>query len=78
MDLLITDLISEDYLQYHALITQAHIQKEFLNFRNQKLVETKDLVLEELAFQRDEAKFKKWDETGLRETSGYVFYNVSK
>ncbi|MBA6152395.1 type I restriction-modification system subunit M [Gelidibacter maritimus] len=39
---------------------------------------TKDAVLEELAFQRDEAKFTEWDETGLREASNYVFYNTSK
>ncbi|MBW4968852.1 type I restriction-modification system subunit M [Croceibacter atlanticus] len=39
---------------------------------------TKDAVLEELAFQRDEAGFTEWDETGLREASGYVFYNTSK
>ena len=39
---------------------------------------TKDAVLEELAFQRDEAKFTEWDESGLREASGYVFYNTSK
>ncbi|WP_299799191.1 class I SAM-dependent DNA methyltransferase [uncultured Maribacter sp.] len=39
---------------------------------------TKDAVLEELAFQRDEAQFTEWDETGLREASGYVFYNTSK
>jgi len=38
---------------------------------------TKDAVLEELAFQREEAGFTEWDETGLREASGYVFYNVS-
>lgn len=38
---------------------------------------TKDAVLEELAFQRDEAGFTEWDESGLREASGYVFYNVS-
>ncbi len=38
---------------------------------------TKDAVLEELAFQRDEAKFTEWDESGLRDASGYVFYNVS-
>jgi type I restriction enzyme M protein len=38
---------------------------------------TKEAVLEELAFQRDEAKFTEWDESGLREASGYVFYNVS-
>ncbi len=39
---------------------------------------TKAAVLEELAFQRDEAKFTEWDESGLRDASGYVFYNVSK
>ncbi|WP_339697358.1 class I SAM-dependent DNA methyltransferase [uncultured Marixanthomonas sp.] len=39
---------------------------------------TKDAVLEELAFQRDEAKFTEWDENGLRDASGYVFYNTSK
>ena len=39
---------------------------------------TKDAVLEELAFQRDEAKFTEWDESGLREASNYVFYNTSK
>jgi type I restriction enzyme M protein len=38
---------------------------------------TKDKVLEELAFQSDEAKFTEWDESGLRDASGYVFYNVS-
>ena len=38
---------------------------------------TKNAVLEELAFQRDEAKFTEWDESGLRDASGYVFYNVS-
>ncbi|MCH4552202.1 type I restriction-modification system subunit M [Aestuariibaculum lutulentum] len=38
---------------------------------------TKEAVLEELAFQRDEAGFTEWDETGLREASGFVFYNVS-
>lgn len=39
---------------------------------------TKDAVLEELVFQRDEAGFTEWDETGLRQASGYVFYNTSK
>ncbi len=38
---------------------------------------TKDAVMEELAFQRDEAKFTEWDESGLRDASGYVFYNTS-
>lgn len=39
---------------------------------------TKQAVLEELAFQRDEAQFTEWDENGLRQASGYVFYNTSK
>ncbi len=39
---------------------------------------TKEAVMEELAFQRDEAEFTEWDETGLRDASGYVFYNTSK
>jgi type I restriction enzyme M protein len=38
---------------------------------------TKEAVMEELTFQRDEAGFTEWDETGLREASGYVFYNTS-
>ncbi len=39
---------------------------------------TKEKVLEELAFQRDEAKFTEWDEGGLKQASGYVFYNTSE
>lgn len=39
---------------------------------------TKNAVLEELAFQRDEAKFTEWDENGLRQASGFVFYNTSE
>ncbi|MDF2453493.1 MAG: restriction/modification methyltransferase [Bacteroidota bacterium] len=39
---------------------------------------TKDAVMEEMAFQRDEAGFTEWDENGLREVSGYVFYNTSE
>ena len=39
---------------------------------------SKEAVLEELTFQRDEAGFTEWDESGLREASGYVFYNTSK
>ncbi|WP_339918442.1 class I SAM-dependent DNA methyltransferase [Yeosuana marina] len=38
---------------------------------------TKDVVMEELAFQRDDAGFTEWDENGLKDASGYVFYNVS-
>lgn len=39
---------------------------------------TKEAVMEELVFQRDEAGFTEWDENGLREASGFVFYNVSE
>jgi len=39
---------------------------------------SKDKVMEELAFQRDEAGFTEWDETGLCDASGYVFYNTSE
>lgn len=38
---------------------------------------TKEAVMEELTFQRDEAGFTEWDENGLRAASGYVFYNTS-
>lgn len=39
---------------------------------------TKDAVLEELRFQIEEAGFTELDEMGLRDASGYVFYNTSK
>jgi len=39
---------------------------------------TKDKVMEELAFQRDEAGFTEWEDGGLRDASGYVFYNTSQ
>lgn len=39
---------------------------------------TKEAVMEELAFQRDEAGFTEWDETGLKDASTYVFYNTSE
>lgn len=39
---------------------------------------TKDAVMEELKFQRDEMQFTEWDENGMKEASGYVFYNTSK
>ena len=38
---------------------------------------SKDAVLEELRFQREDAGFTEFDENGLRESSGYVFYNTS-
>ncbi|PWV49570.1 class I SAM-dependent DNA methyltransferase [Chitinophaga sp. S165] len=39
---------------------------------------TKQEVWNEMSFQRDEAGFTEWDEAGLREASGYVFYNTSE
>ncbi len=39
---------------------------------------TKADVLEELSFQKNEAGFTEWDENGLRQASGYVFYNTSE
>jgi type I restriction enzyme M protein len=39
---------------------------------------TKDAVMEELVFQRDEAKFTELDENGLRQASGFVFFNTSE
>lgn len=39
---------------------------------------TKEAVMAELAFQRDEAGFTEWDESGLKDASGYVFYNTSE
>lgn len=39
---------------------------------------SKAAVMEELVFQRDEAKFTEWDENGLRQASGFVFYNTSE
>lgn len=41
------------------------------------LESTKDAVMEELACQREEG-FIEEDEAGLRDASGYVFYNTSK
>lgn len=39
---------------------------------------TKDAVMEELKFQKNEAKFTEWDENGLTQASGFVFYNISE
>ena len=39
---------------------------------------TKDAVMEEVSFQRDEAGFTDWDEKGLTEVTGYVFFNTSE
>lgn len=38
---------------------------------------TKEEVLEEMTFQREEMQFTEWDETGMQAASGYVFYNTS-
>ena len=42
------------------------------------LEETKTAVLEEVRFQREEAKLRLLDPDGLRHASGQVFYNTSK
>lgn len=39
---------------------------------------TKAAVMEELTFQKEEAKFTELDENGLRQASGYVYYNTSE
>jgi len=39
---------------------------------------TKDAVIEEVRFQREEAKFTELDDSGLRDASGFVFYNISE
>lgn len=39
---------------------------------------TKEAVLEEVRFQTEEMKFTEWDENGMKDASGYVFYNTSK
>lgn len=39
---------------------------------------TKDAVMEELAFQRDEAGLTEWEVNGMCAASGYVFYNTSE
>lgn len=41
------------------------------------LEETKNAVVEEVSFQREEAGFTVLDPVALREESGYVFYNTS-
>jgi type I restriction enzyme M protein len=39
---------------------------------------TKAAVMEEVTFQKEEAKFTELDENGLRQASGFVFYNTSE
>jgi len=41
------------------------------------LEETKEAILEEVRFQREDAGFTTLDPVALRESSGYVFYNIS-
>ena len=42
------------------------------------LEDSKESVLDELDFQKNEMKFTEFDPTGLTKASGYVFYNTSK
>ena len=42
------------------------------------LEDTKDEVLEEVDFQKNEMKFTEFDPSGLTKASGYVFFNTSK
>lgn len=42
------------------------------------LEESKEKVMEEIRFQKDEMKFAELDTKGLQDASGYVFYNTSK
>lgn len=39
---------------------------------------TKEAVMEEMAFQRDEVGLTEYDDKGLQDASGYVFYNISQ
>ncbi len=42
------------------------------------LEETKEKVLEEAKFQKTELEVSEWDEKGMQDASGYVFFNTSK
>src|SRR5436190_20115656 len=42
------------------------------------LEHTKDSVMDELSFQKEEVKLTELDEGALRNASGYVFYNISE
>ncbi|MCQ8213752.1 type I restriction-modification system subunit M [Cetobacterium somerae] len=42
------------------------------------LESTKEKVLEEMKFQKEDLELADWDESGLKEATGYVFYNTSK
>lgn len=39
---------------------------------------TKEAVLEEVKFQREDMKFTEWDDKGMAAASGFVFYNTSE
>lgn len=39
---------------------------------------TKDAVMAEMNFQKNDMGFSEWDDKGLRDASGYVFYNTSE
>lgn len=39
---------------------------------------TKDAVMEEVQFQKEELELVEWDDDGMEKASGYVFYNTSK
>ena len=39
---------------------------------------SKEKVMEEVAFQQNEMGLTELDDSGLKDTSGYVFYNTSK
>jgi len=39
---------------------------------------TKEAVLDEVKFQREEVGLTEYEENGLKDASGYVFYNTSK
>lgn len=39
---------------------------------------TKAAVMDELTFQKDELGLTEYDDDGLQEASGYMFYNTSK
>ncbi|MCP2038170.1 class I SAM-dependent DNA methyltransferase [Chryseobacterium sp. HSC-36S06] len=39
---------------------------------------SKEAVLEEVRFQREDMKFTEWDDKGMQQASGFVFYNTSE
>lgn len=39
---------------------------------------TKEAVLEEVRFQREDMQFTEWDDRGMEQASGFVFYNTSE